>query len=80
MAAGSGMPDHPGLAGAGLPASARVAIISGGICGASALYHLAPEHAEPGTALEVRVVGDLRPPGCSARPSMIQRTRVCAPS
>ena len=60
MAAGSGMPDHPGLAGAGLPASARVAIIGGGICRASALYHLAPEHAEPGTALEVRVVGDLR--------------------
>ena len=60
MAAGSGMPDHPGLAGAGLPASARVAIIGGGICGASALYHLTPEHAESGTALEVRVVGDLR--------------------
>ena len=43
MAGGSVVPDHPGLAAAGLPASARVVIIGGGICGASALYHLAHE-------------------------------------
>ena len=43
MAGGSVVPDHPGLAGGGLPASARVVIIGGGICGASALYHLAHE-------------------------------------
>ena len=43
MVGGSVVPDHPGLAAAGLPASARVVIIGGGICGASALYHLAHE-------------------------------------
>lgn len=32
-----------GTAGAGLPDSARVVIVGGGICGASALYHLAHE-------------------------------------
>ncbi len=43
MVGGPVVPDHPGLAAAGLPASARVVIIGGGICGASALYHLAHE-------------------------------------
>ncbi len=43
MADGPGGPDGLGPAGAGLPDSARVVIIGGGICGASALYHLAHE-------------------------------------
>ena len=37
------VPDAPSPARAGLPDSARVVIVGGGICGASALYHLAHE-------------------------------------
>ena len=39
----AGLPGEPRSTRAGLPESARVLIVGGGICGASALYHLAHE-------------------------------------
>ena len=43
MAQAPGVPDERRSARAGLPEDARVVIVGGGICGASALYHLAHE-------------------------------------
>ncbi|MXZ53442.1 MAG: FAD-binding oxidoreductase, partial [Acidimicrobiaceae bacterium] len=43
MEQGSVLPGETARAGSTLPTSARVVIIGGGICGASALYHLAHE-------------------------------------
>ena len=43
MAQRSVSPDQTAHSGSALPDSARVAIVGGGICGASALYHLAHE-------------------------------------